>query len=547
MALLLQAVKLSWRGLRRQPLYATVIVVSLALGFSFAHILTAFVLREQRTDSFHEQKDRLFRLLSDDPFEKGEQLIFVREEVAQHLSDRYPEVAASCRIFDLAREGVTVEVESEIRTGVMTVGVDSTFFTLFDYPVYEGAVEAALRPGQIVLSRSCAERLFGARTAIGERLQIELDSVTRSFSVAAVLEDPPQNSHLHVDALVPYQAFASSSGGATHYLLLTPESDPAALAEKISDDAEIPSLLGPGAGVYELQALSDVYFDESQPRPYYRSRSRFLLHVSLAVVLLVLFTASFNFLNLIVIAHLKRRRTLGIQKVFGASTGELRRLAVGEVLLYTAIAYVASLLLTRQLLPWFNLAFETALSPAYLVRAEVVAGFAGLLLVVSALAVYYLSGYLNRQDPVKLLSDGAIKVAFNKWLFIAQFVVAIALIFCTVIIVRQLRYIQDKPLGFNRQLLELRPPDKDRSQRMAVLRERLRRDPALARAALGSGNPISGNRMVRFELPNDDFYAPYLFSGDSSFVEVLGLELLSVGFQTARSALLNPVDELKSE
>ena len=526
MPLLLQALKLSWRGLCKQRLYAVVIVLSLALGLSFSNILVGFAVREQQTDSFHEKKDRLFRLLSDDPFEQGEQLIFVLEQAAPHLLERYPEVAAVCRLFDLKRAGVDLRAGVSVLPEVMALGADSSFFDLFDFPVYEGRLEGALRPGRLVLSRRCAVQLFGDRTVVGKTVSIRVDSVVQQFSVAAVLGEPPQNSHFRFDALVPYDAFSTPRGGATHYLELTPHTSPASLEAKISRDGEMPSILGPGKGQYQLQALSEAYFDESQQRPYYQTRSRLLVYVSWTVVLLVLFTAGFNFLNLIMIAQLKRRRALGVQKVFGASPADLRKLALGEVFLIMLLACVLSALLTTCFLPLFNRAFDADLPFAYLARGEVVAGFAVLLLLISAAFVFFLSAYFGRQDPVALLSNGAIRLSYNKWLFTAQFIVAIAMVFCTVIILRQLQYIEHKPLGFNRQLLELSPPEARGREKMPVLLEQLRRDPGLTRAALASGNPISGNQMVRYELPGGEFYAPYLFWGDSSLLQVLDLELL---------------------
>ena len=520
--------KLAWRSLRKQRLYAAVIILSLSLGLSVSNILTAFIVRELSTDAFHGRKDRIFRLLSDDPFEAGGRIIFIPENAGQHLADRYPELEAVCRIFDLSRSGVDIEAGPEVFPEMMVLGVDSTFFDLFDFPFYQGALKGVLRPGEVVLTKRTAGRLFGDRHVAGETVTISADTTALRVSVAAVIDDPPQNSHLQFDGLLPFDAFPAPWGGATHYVLLRAGADPEALAAKVSDDADMPSLIGPGEGVYSFQPLPQVYFDESQQRPYYRTRSRLLIGASWVVAFLILFTASFNFLNLIVIAHLKRRRELGIQKTFGASREDLRRQAVMEVVSIVALSFGISLLFTALLLPWFNRAFQTDLPMRYFAEVKVMGGFAVMVTALCITFTLYLTNHLVRLDPVDLLTGrSGLKASFNKWLFTAQFIIAVGMIFCTAVLVRQMQYIRKKPLGFNRSLLELQAPDERHAGKMAVLRERLKADPGLQRLAMASGNPISGNQIVRYELENAEIFAPYFFSGDPAMPEVLGLELIA--------------------
>jgi putative ABC transport system permease protein len=520
------AFKLAWRNLLKQRLYTSVILLSLALGLSICNLLITFVFHELRTDAFHERKDRIFRLLSDDPFEAGGRLIFVLEQAGLHLKNTYPEVEAVTRIFDLNREGLALNAGSETFSGMMVLGADSSFFDIFSFPFYHQAGAPVLRPGNIVLTKTTGERLFGKQNPIGETISMRVDTTVRHFVVSAVMDDPLENSHFQFDALVPFVAF-NTPWGATHYVLLRPDADPKTLAEKISADPDMPSLIGPGKGVYSFQSLPDVYFDESQQRPYYQSRSRLLITVSWVVVGLVLFTAGFNFINLVFISQLKRRREWGVQKIFGASRRNLWRIAMVEVLVVVGLSYVLSLVFTQLLLPWFNQAFQADLPLEYFAETAVISTFAAILLVICLIFIFAISNYFTRLNPVELITpDAKIKLSFNRWMFTAQFIIAAGMIFCTVVIARQVQYINNKPLGFNRHLLELRLPDDRDPEKMGVLKDRLRLDPELQRVAAASGNPISGNRIVRYELDNGEVFAPYLFSGDSSLISVLGLEVV---------------------
>lgn len=539
----LHALKLAWRNLLKQRLYTSVILLSLALGLSICNLLVTFVFHELRTDAFHERKNRIYRLLSDDPFEAGGQLLFVLEQAAPHLTSTYPEIETAARIADINREGVDLTVDNEAIPGMMVLAADPSFFDLFSFPFIEQAGAPVLGPGQIVLTRSAAERLFGTSQAAGKVVTMRMDTALHRFSVAAVMDQPPLNSHLHFDALVPFDAFENAWRGATHYVLLRPDADAEALAEKIRTDPDMPSLIGPGGGTYFLQPLSDVYFDESQPRPYYQARSRLLITVSWIVVGLVLFTAGFNFLNLVFLSQLKRRREWGVQKIFGASRKNLRRIAMVEVLVVVGLSYLLSLVFTQLLLPWFNRAFQAELPLAYFARIEVISTFVGILLAICFLFIFAISSYFTRLNPVELITpDAKVKHTFNRWMFVAQFIIAAGMIFCTVVIARQVQYIRNKPLGFNRHLLELRLPGDRNPAKMSVLKDRLRLDPQLQRVAAASGNPISGNRIVRYELDNGEVFAPYLFSGDSSLISVLGLEVLDSGplrFSSQSGVLVN--------
>lgn len=533
----LQSLRLALRHLRRQRLYSLVIVLSLALGLSLANILVAFIVHEQQTDRFHGKQDRIFRLLSDDPFKEGGQLSFILETATRHLFDRYPEVETICRMGELDSKGVSLLRDQEVFHEQLILAVDSTFFRLFDFPLYEGGVYGALRPGQIVLSRNTALRLFGEEPAVGRVVRLHRDSVQHPLTVAAVIDAPPGNSQFRFDGLVPYADFPGRWGGAINYALLAAGADADALAAKVTADTTMPSLTGPGAGRYSLQSLHAAYFDDSQRRPFLQTRSSLFIRIAGGVVFLILFIAGFNFLHLVVVSQLNRQKEFGVKKVFGADRSHLRLTALAEVCAIMAIAFLVSLCLTNLLLPPFNRAFQTDLALQSLVKSEVLAGFAGLILLLGMVFVAYLSGWLSRLQPVLLLTQrDRPRVSFNRWLFTFQFVISSGLILCTIVMIRQVQFIREKPLGFNRNLVELTAPYEGAEPKMGLLKERLLSAPDFETVARASGNPISGNWIARYQLPDGQSYNVYLFSGDEQWLNALNLELIAgTGFPTGQN------------
>ncbi|SDM75049.1 putative ABC transport system permease protein [Catalinimonas alkaloidigena] len=526
--MLYTTLRLALRHLFRQKVYSVVILLSLILGFSFAHLLTAFVVRELNTDAFFSQQDCLYRLHSSDPFGSDRSISFITDETSQYVAERFPEVEALCRVTELNRSGVTVRTQHASFPERQVLQADPMFFRLFDYPFREGSAVQALRPQTVVLTEATAQALFGDRRAVGESLTIQLDTAERLFTVAGVLATPAENSHLQFEAVVPYDAFPPQAGGASAYVLLQPGTAPETLAAHINADAARPSLIGPGGAEYALEPLSEVYFDQDNAKGFTQVRNRWLVTLGWIVTCLMLFIASFNFINLFSVSLLERQKEFGIKKVLGASGGAIRSGAGVEVALYLGIALVLSSVLTYSLLPYFNDIFAASLDVRYLGDGKVVGGFGLLILVLGGAVTWVLSRYLARIRPVDLLRRASqARWRFNRVFFTVQFVISLALLICTAIFIKQTQYIQHKPLGFNRNLIELRPATPEQAGKLPVLKQELAQEPLVQHASLASGNPISGNMVIRYELPDGELYTPYALSGDEQLLVTLGLTLVT--------------------
>ena len=242
------------------------------------------------------------------------------------------------------------------------------------------------------------------------------------------------------------------------------------------------------------------------------------------VIGLLLLSAGFNFITLLVVGLLHRKKEIGLRKTLGASRLGLGTTVGAEVGMFIIVSFILSVLLTAQLLPYFNAAFEATLTFSYLTQGKVLAVAGGIILLIGLLTTVGLGYYLWNLNTIKLLSEQIHpRLRMNRWLFTIQFLVATTLMVCSSVIIRQMDYIRTKRLGFNRNLLELRAPDKEGQSRLAALKNLLLQYPKISRVALSTGNPISGNWLVRYELEDDTFYAPYLMSGDEDLLKTLGL------------------------
>ena len=516
-------IKSAVRSLLREKQNAFIILLSLTISFAFSNILITFISFEANTDSFHEKKDTIFRLFSDDPFEKGKKLRFIQTDVGQFLTDNFPEVKNVCNVTALNRTGVLLSTsEVEVHDKIV-LEVDTTFFDLFNFPILEGNIAGAFMEEGIVLKESLAKILFKEAPYIGNIVVIKDGKDQKSMKVTAVLKQFYENTQFQFDAI----ALRQNPGGGSLFLELHENANRELLTKKINESKEMPSLMGPGFSKYELEPLTSVYFNPSNVQPYDQYRNKQLITICWVIVLLLSFTASFNFINLYVVGLMTRRKEMGIKRVLGASKWNLLRSIGTEVGLYVLVSILLSLILTYYLLPFFNSALNTKLSFSYFIYVKVFTIVFGSIALLGLFITIYLTVFTWRLHPVGLINDKlSNKVKANRVLFTVQFFITVGLVICSFVVIRQMQFIKNKPLGFNKQLMQLQIPDDAPTEKLTVLKETLLKNSQISHVAVSSGNPISGNWMLRYELEDGQFYAPFLLSGDESLVETLGLTII---------------------
>ena len=521
--MLLQSLRSTLRNTLRHRQNAVIIILSLTIAFAFSNLLLAFLLHELGTDSFHTKKDRIYRLLSSDPWGDESRLRYTLREAAQFVEDRYPEVEAVCTISPLNTDGITTLGSAQAFDEIQLLEADTTFFRLFDYPIIEGSLTTSHREEGVVLTETAARQLLGEVPYTDQTIEIHVDSNRHQLPVIAVIAWPEENTQFRFDGVVMRHHPDRQRGGAS-FLLVQPEAAIRQLVNKINSNGDMPSL-GPERMTYFMEPFARSYFSsDDRSQPFEINRSSLLVQVCGLVIGLLFFSAGFNFITLLVVGLLHRKKEIGLRKTLGASRFGLSTTAGTEVGTFVAVSFILSVLLTIQLLPYFNTAFETTLTFSYLTQGKVLAVAGGGILLIGLLTTVGLGYYLWNLNTIKLLSEQVHpRLRMNRWLFTIQFLVATTLMVCSSVIIQQMDYIRSKPLGFNRNLLELRAPGEAEQIRLAALKNRLLQYPKISRVALSTSNPISGNWLVRYELEGDVFYSPYQMSGDEDLIETLGL------------------------
>lgn len=498
--------KIAFRNIRKNKLLSFLNIAGLAIGMAVCILILLFVNYERDFDGIHTKN--VYRL---NEVQKWEGMVAPQNvalsmyPMGPTLIEEFPEILNFTRVRPGNR--LTFELEGTTPSIEESLWADSSFFQIFDFKLIEGDPSSALtEPRTIVLTKSGAEQLFGKEPAMGKILQVaEEDSLF--FTVTGIVEDIPKNSHLRFDALTSFSTFAGprnienwGSNWLTTYLELVDGTDLATLEEKFPD--YLKSHMGEDrAQGYELflQPLNEVHDGSKDITHDYVNFQKFdgaYTQIFFYIALIVLFIAGINFVNLSSAKSIGRALEIGVRKASGASKQQLYSQFISESILISMFAMALAVMLVYLAIPFLSEFSQRSLNfPLF--TDPVLLG----LVILGALAVGILSGiypavFLSSFQPVKVLKgsaeSGKRKSDFRNVLVIVQFSCAIFLIISTFFATRQVRYMQDKDLGFSHEQVVTLPIGGRYSDRYDVLKENLLAN-SLIQSVTASGQRLGNN------------------------------------------------------
>lgn len=540
--------KIAVRNLWKNKVYSGMNIVGLALGLACCTAIGLYIVDELQYDRFHTNFDRIYRLAEHQKQADGwHDVVVTPGPLAPALARDFPEVAQTLRI---GKWGGVIGQGRQVAEAEQMLIVDPSFFSLFNFPLVAGNRQQVLRtPNELVISESMAARLFGANWArlgiLGKPVSFNGES---SFTLSGVVKEPPVRSHLQFDVLLPYAwqekndewSQKWNSNNYHTYLLLNTDrvgtsTNLAAFADKLSH--QLNRYAGDGETTLYLQPLADIYLKSKFDfQTDWGKRSDILyVRIFLAVGLIVLLIAVVNFINLATARAAQRAREVGVRKAVGATRISLIAQFLGEALLMTSLAVGVALLLLQSLLPLFNDLSGKQLSiptdePRFWLM---LAGLTGL---VSLLTGLYPAFFLSSFRPARVLKNTSLSLglsvksgqAFRQSLVVGQFALAVGLVIGSVVIYRQLAFMQTKKLGFDKsQLLYVRMKGDLRTKALTFKREILQL-PGVASAAATTGNlvDITNSSEIEWEgqRANDKFLMTQM-NVDADFMKTTGMQL----------------------
>ncbi len=547
--------KIAYRNLRKNTFYSFLNIFGLSLGLASCLLITLYVVNEMSYDRFFENADRIYRIDANLKFGGPEtKVALVPDPMAYTLKKDYPQVEAATRLRGIGSHMVRRNEEANNLTENNVAFADSTFFQVFSVSLLTGNPKTALtEPYTMVLSERGAEKYFGSDDPVGKSLLLDND---RTYRVTAVMGTIPTNSHFHdLEMLLSMASWPESREGAwlSHnfatYITLE-EGAQAAVFEK-NFDTVLEKYIGPavmnmmGATLedmkksgnylnYSLIPLTDIHLYSNRTGEFGVSGNIQYVYIFSIVAIFLLLIACVNFMNLATARSASRAREVGVRKALGSERSALVLQFLLESMLLSFISVGLSLVLASLALPLFNqLAGQDLTLP---VSSPV---FWGILLlaggVVGLLAGSYPAFLLSGFQTIKVLKGGTTGAGGSSWLrnglVVFQFMISVMLIVGTLVIYRQLNYIQTKALGFNKEEVLILDNTYALGNQANAFRQEMLALPNVEIGTVTSFLPTPSTRSTNSFFPEgksgDKGTNMQYWGTDYDYVKTLGMEIVA--------------------
>ena len=528
-----------------------------------------YVQDELSFDRFNKNADQIVRVVFKADINGGK--IFeanVMPPVAGAMKNDYPEVQDATRLQSESNLKVTIGNKS-FKDQEMAF-VDPNFFSIFTLPLIEGdAKTALLQPNSMVISKSLAKKYFGSEDPIGKTLFFN-EEKNISYKVTGLIDKVPANSHFQFDLFVSMlsldDARSNTWMGSNFftYLLLKKGADYKTLEAKLP--GMVQKYMGPqiqqAMGIslsqfitngnhlgFALQPLTSIHLQSHSNFELSTPGNSTYVYVLGIIALFMLLIACINFINLSTASGTKRAKEVGVRKVIGGGKSSLIKQFLIESSLLVGIALVISCVLIQIFLPEFNHISGKNLHFDF--NLKMISALIGLSVIVSILAGLYPAFFLSSFKPIDVLKGKMTgnnkSFGLRSGLVVFQFAISVVLIIGTIVVWQQMKYIQDKNLGYNKEQLLTIPNSSALGKNEQVFKQEMLNDPRIVNATVSAYKPAgpsdNNNAMVYPEGHDNEMMRTLEYNVDENYIPTFEMKIVagrnfSTKFTTDSTAMI---------
>lgn len=507
--------KVALRSLWKSKGFSAINIFGLAIGLATCLLITLYVVDELSYDHYNKKAERIYRINSDIKFGGGDlRLTVTSDPMGAVLKKDYPQVEEYTRVYN-SEGSKLVKKGNQYITEERIAYVDSTFFRVFTLPAISGDTETALNePNTVVLTESSSKKYFNTTDVVGKTIEIS----NNPYKITAVIKDIPRTSHFNFGFLlsmdnVNYQWGSFLSNNFQTYIVLQKGVDYKAFEKNFI--TVIDKYLLPQAKQfmqinsmddfkkagnkleYTLMPLLDIHLHSDRFPELGTNGNIQYVYIFSAVALFVLLIACINFMNLSTARSANRAKEVGIRKVLGTEKKTLVQQFLLESILTVIIALIIGIGIAALVLPLFNDVSAKSFSAKDFVSGRIVLFILLVPFVVGVLAGIYPAFFLSRFKPVTVLKGSSVgifkKSNLRSVLVVVQFATSIILIIGTVVVYRQLQYIQNKNLGFNKEQVLIINGTGALQKNAEVFKNEVRNLPGVTSASFTGYLPVSSS------------------------------------------------------
>ena len=541
------------RNMKRNSIFSFINILGLSLGLAVCILIGIYIKDELSYDKHWKNSDRIYRVAADLNFDgNAHSLATAPAPMASSFKQEFPEIEKAGRMQNLGKEVIEVENEFFPTNGVAFSDREALEVLQLNY--LEGGMSSLSKPGFAIIDASTAKRLYGSVNAVGETFR--LFDIT--FEIGGVYEDIPAQTHFHYKVILSMENNRGAdspvwlSNNYRTYFLLDINNNYEALEEKFK--TVYGKYFGPQLAQianitweefeqsdsyirYYLQPVESIHLNSNLNYEIEANGNIQYVYILVIAGIFVLVIAGINFMNISTAQSSRRAKEVGMKKVLGSQRRQLIFQFLTESLLHAFIAMVLAGLLTVVLLPYLN----------YLTGKEITHPFFGemylwvevllVTILLGLLAGIYPSFFLSSFRPIKILkgnlSLGMKGVSVRNALVVVQFVASVLLIFGSLVIYSQLKFYQNKSLGFDKEQILVIEDTHTLGPKLQSFRDELITHSAIKNATISSYLPIQeGSRSDSPLQPAgsqgaEDAVSMQNWRIDEHYIPTLGLELVA--------------------
>jgi len=444
------------RNFKKQRTVGLLNICSLSLGIMVAIVVGLWAIHELSFDKFHKNNDRIYRVilnatLNGNPAKLGG----TWSALGGQAKNEFPEIEDVSRIFPESFD-LRIGVEEVLHRTVASFVTDPNFFSFFTFSLKVGDPQNVLSsPDKVVISESAAARYFPGKDPIGQIIK----TWENDFVVSGIMKDMPKNSSLQADFVFPLhghravEQWGQRDGYITFFLLkegVNTDAMAESLTQLLHRNLEFAKDFG---AFYTLQSLNDMHFGSDIGFDYIAKGSKTLIMTFVLTALIILIISCINFTNLFVSTSFIRAKNIGIKKTLGAKKPQLMHEFYMETAYYVLISIGIGLAIAALILPVFNNFTQSRLILDFTLP-QIYIFLIVLLICVVLLAGSFPALYMTRFNVIETIKGkfkGKKMGLLQKSLVITQFTASIALLIVVAFMQKQVDYILDYDLGFNKE------------------------------------------------------------------------------------------------
>lgn len=466
------------RIFKRNTFSAITNILSIAIGMTSFILVMLWINNELSFDKFNARKADIYRITSQGKiFENYIKDATSGSVLSKALPKIFPEVKSAVAINDFGTAMMSKPNGEGFRLKVF--GSTASFFEIFSIPVVQGNYKALKQPNTAFITQSAAKKVYGNESPIGKTLITGMDREKKQFTIVGIIADVPKNSHFTFDFLYSLQSISFYRIATSDwlncnvytYLLLNKGTDYKAFECKLNKhlQTQIEPILKGWRNLsladwrakgeswnYVLQPLTDIHLHSSLKNEAGQNGNITYVYMAAIIGLLILIISVINFTNLSTVQSTSRAKEIMVKKVIGASRRFIMFQFLAESTIFSVLALVVSLGFVRLVIPLFEKYTGITILSGSLISPQLYGGLFIFSIIIGVLAGLYPSFIVSKMPPLKALVSARFikantKIPLKDALLVVQFTLSILVIICTITVSRQLDFLQNKKLGFNKE------------------------------------------------------------------------------------------------